>query len=146
MTKFYADPDPVGVTPPNDNDRTQIHKIVGGDSLIIETIVLTPEGEPATPNNSKLMFTLSDQRFSRDPIWTGYWHDGIVQAGGATPGRVQIRVPDDITARLRRGSFIYSLRATDKLDNARRTVLTGSLLVEYEATSPHRDIPYKPEP
>ena len=83
MTKFYADPNPVGVTPPIDHDRQPILKLVGGDSLIIETIALQEDGTAATPGNSKLLFTLADQRFSSDPIWQGYWYDGIVEVGGA---------------------------------------------------------------
>ena len=145
MTKFYVDPNPVGVTPPSDHDRQPIQKLVGGDSLAFETIVQLDDGTAATESNSKLTFVLSNQRFAKDPIWTGDWYVGIVPVGGATPGRVRIQVPDSITAALLRGSYIYSLLLTDRLNNNRRTIMTGTLLVEYEPTSPQHEIPYKSE-
>lgn len=148
MSKFYAKPDPapIGVTPPKDDDRKPIHKLVGGDSLIIETVITLADGvTPVAPENSQLTFALADQKFSRDPIWLGYWYDGITPVGGATLGRIQIKVPNDITARMRRGEFVYSLLVANKLGNERYTALSGVVLVEYEATSPTHNIPYKAE-
>lgn len=144
MSKFYANPAPVGVTPPDDGDRKPVRKVVAGDSLTIATHVTLADGvTPATPENSRLEFALVDQRFSRAAVWTGRWHDGIEEDGEA--GRVAVKVPDDVTATLRRGAFLYSLRVADKLGNNAHTPVSGSLLVEYEPTSPIHAIPYKPE-
>jgi len=145
MSKFYADPNPIGVNPPSDHDRQPILKVIGGDTVVIETIVQRADGVPATVDNSILTFALRDQKFSSEPIWEARWYSGIMPVGGVTPGRVQIKIPADITDTLRRGSFVYSLRVSDKLGNDVQTVLTGSLLVEYAPTSPTHNIPYKPE-
>jgi hypothetical protein len=141
MSRFYADPNPVGVTPPDDADRRNIHKVTGGDALIIDAVVALRDGTPVTPDNSSLHFVLSDQRFSDEHEWQGYWRDGIEQ--GDAPGRIQITVPEDVTATLRRGAFLYSLVVANKLGRERYTALSGSILVEYEPTSPTHSIPYK---
>lgn len=141
MSTFYASPNPVGVTPPNDLDRQPIHKLVCGDALVVRSNVTLADGTPATPENSTLTFVLTDQRFSTEHEWTGLWRDGIEP--GDTTGSVIITVPESVTATLRRGTFLYSMVAANKLGAMRKTVLSGSILVEYEPTSPIHSIPYK---
>lgn len=142
MSSFFANPNPIGVNPPNNSDRRPIHKLVTGDSLVIETKITLIDGvTPATINNSKLHFKLTNQRFSKTHEWEGFWLDGIEETDD--PGRIIITVPDVVTAFLRRGSYLYSLLVSDKLGENRYTALKGSILVEYEPTSPHHDIPYK---
>jgi len=141
MSEIYTDPEPVGVTPPDDADRRNIYKLTGGDACVLHTSVTLMDGTPVTPDNARLHFALADQRFSEDNEWDGYWHDGIEE--GNAPGRIVITIPEAVTATLRRGSFLFSLVVTDALGVDRHTALTGSILVEYEPTSPTHNIPYK---
>lgn len=145
MSSFFADPSPIGVNPPDNSDRRAIHKLVGGDALVIHSKITLIDGEtPVVPDNSILHFVLTNQRFSTCHEWEGFWFAGIEETG-EEPGRIVITIPDTVTCSLRRGSYLYSLRVSDTLGGNRYTALKGSILVEYEPTSPHHDIPYKPE-
>lgn len=131
---------PVGVNPPR--QKKEIMQVSGGDSIVFRDYVLTHDGIPVTPDNCIASFCLRDQKFSEEPIWTGGWFDGI-ELENKKPGHVLVRVPDIVSWSLRRGSFVYSLLIADKFGNNRRTHMRGSILVEYEATSPQLSIPYK---
>ena len=62
---------------------------------------------------------------------------------GITSGVVSITLNPAFTETLRRGSYIYSLRATNLATGFTGTLFSGSLLVRYSPTGPHRNIPYK---
>ena len=131
---------PVGVNPPK--PKKDIIRVSGGDTIVIKDFVTDWDGRPITPENSITSFCLRDQKFSDEAVWTGGWFDGITLDNGKA-GHVVVKIPDIVSWSLRRGSFVYSLLVSDKLLNNRRTHMRGSLLVEYEATSPHSSIPYK---
>lgn len=135
----FSAPFPVGVNPPE--NRQPITKVACGDSIVFRDIVFDFDGVPVNPDNSILSFAIKDQRFSEGTVWTGGWMDGILSL--SRPGQIEISVPDVVSASLRRGAYIHSLLVTDKFGCHRKTCMSGSLLVEYEATSPHVDIPYK---
>lgn len=137
---FPFQPNLVGVNPPS--RRNRITRLAAGDSLILRDTVEDFDGRPVTPDNSILSFALKDQRFSEDTIWTGGWFDGIMQVNNR-PGCIEVTVPDEVTKILRRGAYIHSLLVSDKFGNRRKTRMSGEILVEYEATSPHTSIPYK---
>jgi hypothetical protein len=140
MSCNFVHPAPIGVTQPRESDRRPIYKVIAGDDIRIQTKAYLHDGTPATPDNSIAKFTLQDQRFDTSAVWVGYWRDGIELCDD---GIIEIRVPQSVSDILRRGSFLYSMVLSDLLGSRRRTVLTGSLLVEYEPTSPHHNIPYK---
>jgi hypothetical protein len=138
---------PVGVNEPLVTDRQPIWRVFGGDDIVLRARVqLSPTNEPVTPDNSILSFVLANQRFAPTEcaIWTGKWHNGISEVDHINhPGLVEIRVPREVSAALRRGGYLYGLTVTNKLGENRSTVLEGSILIEYAATSPTHDIPYK---
>lgn len=131
---------PVGINPPP--PKKNIMKVSGGDTIIFRDFVTMMDGKPVTPDNSILSFCVRDQKFSDEPIWVGGWYDGITLVDHR-PGYVVIKVPDSISFSMRRGSYVRSLLVADKLFNNRKTCMAGSILVEYEATSPQLSIPYK---
>ena len=142
MTTYYTEPDPspVGVNPLNDGDRKHIYKLINGDILNIRTYLVRADDTPVNVSNSAVKFVVSDQRFG-DPLFTAVWGDNLVLDGD--DGHIKITIPQDVTATFRRGSFIYSIAVSDSDGQNIYTALTGSLLVEYEPTSPSHDIPYK---
>lgn len=135
-----VDSGPIGVNPPTGEGTRPIEKVTNGDTIIIPTTPTLADGTPATPSNSVLRFVLTDQRFSECIIWEGAWRDGIEEGEN---GVAIVKIPCCVSEQMRRGSFVYSMTVADKLGDCRRTVLRGSLLVEYEPTSPIHDIPYK---
>jgi len=140
----YIPPAPIGVNPPQVSDRQPVTPVNGGDTLVLHMQAWLAPTVPATSENSHVLFRLLDQRFAQRPMWEGKWRDGVVQV----PERrdvalVEIRIPNSISARLRRGSYQWALLVADKLDDIRRTVAEGTLLLEYQTTSPQKDIPYK---
>lgn len=138
---------PVGTNILNDEDRKPVWQVVSGDDWQL-TVRLTVPGHsmPATPDNSRVTVVIAEDRFSATPIWTGRWHDGMEPADPKDhPGLVTIRVPDAITAALRRGSYAFSITVSDGFGRNTTTVMSGTVLVEYEPTSPTHDIPYRSE-
>lgn len=139
----YFPPNPPGVNNLDDNERQRhIIKAYNGDSVTLNTHVMIA-GEPATPENSHLKFVLVDDRFygPQDAIWTADWD--TIQTHDNASGLITITIPSDVTATLRRGSFLYSLRVSGRLEEIISTVLEGTLLIEYAPTSPLQDIPYR---
>lgn len=133
---------PGGVTPPSEYDRRPIKKVFGGDVIELRSRVRLANGDPATEDNSTLLFRLTDQRFAETCIWEGRWRDGIERVPD-TEDMIEIKVPASVSAELRRGSFIYSLLLTNALETDPHTLMEGHILVEYTATSPQKNIPYK---
>jgi len=97
-----------------------------------------------TSDNSRLTFNLAENRFSFVPIWAGTWLDGIEEVDRANhPGLVKVRIPDSIGDTLRRGAYSFSLEVSDEFGKESVVPVIGTLLVEYEPTSPQHDIPYR---
>ena len=144
---FPVRPKPIGVNEPLAIDRQPILRVYNGDEIVWRVRVQNPVTQtPANPDNTILRFVLSNQRFTpaTDAIWEGLWRGGIQEVDHAEhPGLVEIRVPPSISSELRRGSYIGSLLVTNKLGEARTTLIEVTLLVEYAPTSPTHDIPYK---
>ena len=134
---------PIGVNPPRDEDRIHLWQVTNGDDWHLTTKLYVPPHfrTPADPNNSKVVFMLSENRFARRPYWTGTWGNGITPT--STPGLVTIRVPDKVTSELRRGVYSFSMSVADAFGKNVTTVLVGNVQVEYEPTSPNHSIPYK---
>ena len=134
---------PYGVNPALPEDRMPVVKVVNGDSWAIDADVRNPRTmAPATPEDTVLEFTLAENRFCDDPIWTGKWYAGILP-DDVVEGLVHVKVPKDVSKDLRRGVYAFSLRATDVLGDITATVLTGHFQVEYEPTSELHEIPYR---
>lgn len=137
---------PTGVNVPRSEDRMPLWQVVNGDEWTLTTRLYTPSAgiTPVTPDNSRIVFTISEDRFSPTPIWTGRWLDGILLVDQVNhPGLVVIRVPDSVTASLRRGVYSFSITVADSFGRHTTTALAGTLQVEYEPTSPTHDIPYR---
>ena len=133
--------DPFGVNHPTPTCRRNIKKLYQGDLEIIISELCLMDGEVATPDNSKVTFVLKDERFTRAVIWEGGWGTGIDATD--VPGTVRVKLPEDLTGRLRRGPFLYSVDVADTLGNNRHTCEEGSILVEYGANAPIPDVPYR---
>jgi len=140
----YVKPNgPVGVNPSLKQDRMPVIKVINGDSWVVDADVWNPStGLPATPDTVKLEFVLTENRFIKEPFWTGTWYSGIVPDENVE-GLVHIRIPKEVSSELRRGVYAFSLVATDFLDNVTETELKGHFDVEYEPTSPLHNIPYR---
>jgi len=136
---IYLTPIPVGLNPRPPTERKSILRFYNGDAMIIRTQANWPDGTRATPDNSTLVFRLTDDRFQTVAIWEGRWRAGVERDGQV----VEITVPADISARLNRGSYLFSLCMAGPTGADRRTLLAGSMLVEYAPTSPNQSVPYK---
>lgn len=137
---------PLGVNPPHAEQRMPVWQVTSGDDWQLSVRLTTPWNSaiPAQPENSRVVFALAQDRFSETPIWTGHWNDGIVEADPVNhPGLVSVRIPDTVAATLRRGQYVFSITVADNFGQHKTTVLAGAMLVEYEATSPIHDIPYR---
>lgn len=134
-------PGPPGCNPLNDEDRMPVLKVVAGDTWTIDAELVASDGGPALPGNSNVDFILSENQFS-PPMWTGGWFMGILP-DRFRYGLVHVKIPRDFTKTLRRGSYMFSMRVSDKLRNFYDTQLYGNFLVEYMPTSEHGSIPYR---
>ena len=146
---MYVKPLPVGVNPPLDEDRMPVWRVYGGDTAKFATTIRLVDGAAATPLNSELRFILSNNRFEpkspdQSPIIELAWDDGIVEVDSSVrPGLIRITLPQATLDRLRRGPYRFSMTVTDTDTEETYTAVVGTLLMEYEPTSPLKDIPYK---
>jgi hypothetical protein len=141
---MYIKPRPVGTNPPLDSDRQPIWRATSGADLSFTTRVTLRTGTPVTPQNSRLLFKLSENRFHFDAIWAGEWDDGIEEVDRQShPGLIKVRIPEDIGDALRRGAYSFSLEVSDQFGKDSVVPVVGTLLIEYEPTSPQHDIPYR---
>ena len=143
---MYIKPSPIGTNQPLAEDRKPIWRAVAGDALYLTTYATRHDGVPVTYENSRLLLELAETRFSTVPIWSGSWRDGIEMVNTVQSGLIQVRIPDSISDTLRRGSYTFSLAVSDRLDNDTHTAMVGTLLIEYEATSPQHNVPYNSPP
>ena len=131
--------------PLSPNDRKYIIiSAYNGDTISIKArcYLNNNTADPVTYDNSILEFVMLNQRFSLAPIWRGSWRIGIEEVSGH-PGLICITIPVNISEALRRGSYIFSLRVADKLNEAKYTAFEGMLQIEYAPTSDTHDIPYR---
>lgn len=132
---------PPGCNVLNDEDRMPVLKVISGDTWVVDSELIAADGGPASPANSCVEFVLSENQFS-PPIWTGVWANGIVPDENR-PGLVHVRIPREVTKALRRGSYMFSMRVSDKMKYFFDTQLVGNFLVEYMPTSDQHSIPYR---
>lgn len=135
---------------PRKHHRQNIIKVVNGDTWVIAAKVRLPsirfnpdtvEFIPATKDNSSIEFILTENRFSKKPIWKANWED--VKMDDNIPGLIYIQVPEEVSSKLRRGTYAFSLKVTNLDTQVEETQLIGHLQVEYEPTSDIHDIPYR---
>lgn len=134
------------VTPPGCNPirpcgRMPVLSVISGDTWEIRAAVFAADGGPASPVNSHVEFVLAENQFS-PPLWTGSWYSGVIPYENRS-GFVRILVPRDVTKTLRRGSYQFSLRVSDRIRQNYSTQLVGNFLVEYAPTSDQHSIPYR---
>lgn len=134
---------PVGVNPALVEDRMPVFKVFNGDTWTLDADAWDPStGLPAKPDTVKLEFVLTENRFIKEPFWTGTWYNGILPDENVE-GLVHISIPKEVSSELRRGVYAFSMTATDYLNNITDTQLKGHFDVEYEPTSPTHNIPYR---
>lgn len=134
-------PSPIGVNQLDPGARMPLWQIVNGDDFSLTFKVVAPDGQPATPANSIVKFDLCDTRFSNTPFWTGAWGSGVEVTD--QPGVLEVKLPGSMTSTLRRGAYAVSMTCSSKLGRPTRTVMAGTIQVEYEPTSPSHNIPYR---
>ena len=139
----YIKIQPPGVVPVLDEDRQSVIKVISGDTWTVNVNLFNPRNpvEPATPDNTLIRVVLSETQFE-DPIWVGSWYAGVYP-DLVRKDLCQIRIPREVTKNLRRGSYLFSLRASDLLMTSYTTEVQGSFLVEYTPSSDQHSIPYK---
>jgi len=126
-----------------------------GDSFKFDTGVLELDGEPINYGEHTISFGFSDQRFCEpliellyepDPDDYEYDEEGWLETDSirikVENGNITFLLLDTFTATLRRGSYMFSVRAKNT-EGVSATVYVGYVLMEYSPTSPHRNIPYK---
>jgi len=134
-------PGPPGCNPPRDEDRMPVLKVVSGDSWKVDAELVAADCGPATPRNSQVEFVLSENQFS-PPMFTARWFSGVLP-DAHRPGLVHVIIPHEFTKTLRRGSYMFSVRVSDRMGYSFSTQLSGYFLVEYMPTSDQRSIPYR---
>jgi hypothetical protein len=134
-------PVPPGVNPLRSEDRMPVLKVVSGDTWIVDARLVAADCGQASPQNSHVEFVLSENQFS-PPIWTGEWMSGVYPDEHHM-GLVHVKIPRDVTKTLRRGSYMFSLRVSDRMRYSYDTQLSGYFLVEYMPTSDQHSIPYR---
>lgn len=132
---------PPGCNPLDDGDRMPVLRVVAGDSWTVDAELVAADCGPASPSNSYVEFVLSENQFS-PPMWTGGWNSGVYPDGNR-PGLVHVRIPRELTQRMRRGSYMFSMRVADRMRYFFDTQLKGYFLVEYMPTSEQHSIPYR---
>lgn len=139
----YVKIQPPGVLPLRDEDRQPVIKVISGDTWVVDVNLFNPSNpsEPATPENTVVRISLAETQFE-NPIWAGTWYSGVMPDTNRD-GICHIRIPRRVTKALRRGSYLFSLRASDLLQTTVTTEIQGSFLVEYTPTSDQHSIPYK---
>lgn len=130
---------PMGISPKRGENIKNVRYVYQGDTLFLYSCPPLINGEPATPENSRIAFRLVDDRFCTTPLFEAEWNDNLT----ATENGIEIKIPKTVTCNLRRGTFLYSLTISDLLGDNCLTYEEGSILVEYGANAPNPDIPYR---
>lgn len=132
---------PPGVNSMLEKHRMPVLRLTSGDTCHIDITLWAPCGAPAHPDNCYVEFVLSENQFS-PPLWTGEWFKGMLPDENR-PGLVHVVIPHDKTKTLRRGSYMFSARVSDRTKYEFDTQERGYLLVEYAPTSDQHSIPYR---
>jgi hypothetical protein len=138
-------PGPIGIRPQSGPIHKRIHSFYQGEFFCMDTQACFPDGTVATPDNSRLIFTVVDDRYCQDEPNTFYvaeWNDNIEQIPDSEAG-VKVCIPQSVTCTFRRGTFKYSLTLTDKLGQQKKVLEDGNLIVEYSADAPLPDAKYR---
>ena len=134
---------PSGVSPVLNEDRMPVIKVINGDTWTVDAELYNPSTfEPANVENTYIEFVLTENRFVKEAFWIGRWYEGILP-DDVVPGLVHVKVPQEVSAELRRGIYAFSIKVTDYLDHVTKTELIGHFQVEYEPTSDTHNIPYR---
>ena len=136
---------PYGANPKAGANRRSTKQIFQGDRTTLR-FVATVHKVPATPDNSRVVFTIKQDQFYPAHIWQCTWADFITRLPDNAFGAIEVVIPSHVTALLRRGGYIYSLTSTDKLGDDQVTMEEGVLLVEYSANAPNPEVPYSDPP
>lgn len=137
--------------------KYNIANLMAGDTLRISTGPLALDGVSINVRDFSILYGFSDQLFATPLLELLYEPDEYVTEYDTdtcwiiTPDarmrvvgdRIEILLLPAFTELLRRGAFIYSIRATNLETGFTGTLTEGHVLVRYSPTSPHRDIPYK---
>lgn len=130
--------DPYGLNPPDSPIADKVVRIYQSDNTVITRRPEGPDGQPCTPDNCWLEFTVVNRRFNTEVLYSADWVLGI-KAGPR--GAVEISIPSR-NSRFERGSLLYSLTWYNILRSERRVLEEGSIMIEYSADAPSPDIPY----
>ena len=139
MPIIYVKPNPYGANPYDRHDRLPIIQAISGDTVSFATSLTLPDGTAATDSNSEVYIALAQTRFDDRPLWEGSWED-ITED---TPKHHVVTLPDALTHNLRRGAYTLAIQVEDLETGEVHTPFTATLQIEYEATSPTHDIPYR---
>ena len=134
---------PAGVISPSDDDRHPIWQVISGDTWTLRTLLTLADDTPATPDNSFVLFALSEDKFSTTPLVSLDWSELVEVDSIYHPGLVDITIPAQLAISLRRGSYAFSLTLTALGTGVIQTPIVGTLLVDYAPGSPNHSIPYK---
>jgi len=162
--------DPSGVTgelfgggstgTPSGKGRHNITSLLAGDTLHVTAAGLVLDGEPINIRDFTILFGFSDQLFAEPLVEllyepSEYLDEYTVDTGWIetpdsrmriTDGLVSVMLLPAFTDTLRRGSYIYSVRATNLTTGFTGTIVEGHVLTRYSPTTLHRNIPYKTSP
>lgn len=124
--------------------RMPVIRAVNGDEIRFSFTARHPDGTPATPDNSIVMLSLAENRFicPEDALWVAGWEDGLA-LDPTVEGLVQVVIPSEMSATLRRGSYAFSAAVSGPYGVGTNTVASGYIQIEYEPTSPNHNIPYR---
>lgn len=141
-TKYTLSNAPFGVNRPLKSDRIPVVKVMSGDTWTVDFNLFDPvSAMPATPDTTVVRFVLSENKFT-PPLWEGGWSRGV-EPSATVPGLVHVRIPQEISSSLRRGTYAFSVAVVDRLGMRTETQAEGNFLVEYSPSSPMHDIPYR---
>lgn len=122
--------------------RQNIYQLTQGDIIAFRTTLMTPDGTPATPDNSRARVAMEDRRFSQEKLWEGEWRNGLKLVDGRE-GLVEIRIPDSVSSLLRDGAYVLSVSLSSRNENEWSiTPLVCYFLVRSQPTSPVSEVPY----
>jgi len=143
----HVDVTPLGATgyPGKRQHKDNMHQLYQGDTFKRKFQLVMPDGSPINRDESRVLFQLTDRRIWCEVFFTAEWDDNIKMINPET-GLVELTIPCRITEKLRRGSYHFSFKVSDLTDTERKTQQEGYIQVEYTATSPETNIPYRNGP
>lgn len=114
-----------------------------GDQITFRFRLKLPDGTPATPENSRFVFRITDNTLGSVLYEADWDSEEVTQVEYEIEGLIEIRVPTQTTDRWREGIYAGALMlATDEIKDE-RTLYTLFLRLRYTPASPHRNVPYR---